>query len=411
MLTGLIVIFGLLLLKLVFQVGLNSLNQRHVIANQDEIPEAFKGQIDKETYGKSTAYTLAKSKFESFELVFDTVLLAAVLWFLPKIYGAFTGLIGITVWQQTIVFIALSVVLSLPAIPLEWWEQFKLEEKFGFNKSNIKLWVTDKFKGALIGFALGAPLLYALLKFIDKFPTYWWLFGFILLFSFQLLMMVLAPMIIMPLFNKLSPLPDGELKDRLMALSDKTGFKAKTIQVIDGSKRSGHSNAFFTGFGRFRRIVLYDTLIDQLNTDELEGVLAHEIGHYKLGHVPQMLCIFGVSGFLGFWLLYWLSSNDWFYVQFGFEMIDGKVPALLLFSLLSGLFTFWLTPLTNLWSRKNEFQADAFAKNALSNADPLIRALRVLSEKNLSNLNPHPFYSSFYYSHPTIQEREKALLK
>ncbi len=226
--------------------------------------------------------------------------------------------------------------------------------------------------------------------------------------------MVLYPMLIMPLFNKLSPLEEGPLRDRLMALSDRAGFKAQTIQVIDGSKRSGHSNAYFTGFGKFRRIVLYDTLIEQLSEEELEAVLAHEIGHYKKGHIPKMIALSALMMLAAFWIIDVLLHSSAFFEGFGFSPLEvGSIGnlgiAMLLFSFLGGLVTFWISPLFHGMSRKHEYEADAFARDAVGDWKPLSGALRRLSEKNLSNLNPHPLYSGFHYSHPTLLERERAM--
>jgi STE24 endopeptidase len=210
------------------------------------------------------------------------------------------------------------------------------------------------------------------------------------------------------LFNKFTPLPDGALRDELMRLAERTGFRARGIHVMDGSKRSRHSNAFFTGFGRFRRIVLFDTLIEQLQQRELAAVLAHEIGHYKKGHVVKMLGWSAVSLLAGLYALSWLAGQDWYYRAFGFEPRN-LAAAFLLFGLLAGTVTFWLTPLANLWSRRFEYQADAFAAQTMGETASLIAALRKLNEKNLSNLTPHRLYSRFYYSHPTLLEREGAL--
>jgi len=229
------------------------------------------------------------------------------------------------------------------------------------------------------------------------------------MFAFQLVMLVLAPVIIMPLFNKFTPLPEGPLRDRLLALGRRTGFHAQSIQVMDGSKRSRHSNAFFTGFGRFRKIVLFDTLIQQLTPAELEAVLAHEIGHYKKRHIPKMLAWSAATTLVAFWAIARLAQQAWFYRSFGFE--PGSIaPALLLFGLLAGVVTFWFSPLAHWWSRRYEYQADAYAARTMNEPRSLIGALRKLNEKNLSNLTPHPFYSGFYYSHPTLLEREQALL-
>ena len=202
-----------------------------------------------------------------------------------------------------------------------------------------------------------------------------------------------------------------DLKSRLFALADRTGFQAKTILVMDGSKRSGHSNAFFSGFGRFRRIVLFDTLIEQMQTEELEAVLAHEIGHYKLGHIPKMLAMGGMSSLAMFAALGWLTNSNWFTEAFYFgASAEGQlVPVLLLFMLLSSLLTFWISPITSRLSRKHEYEADTFASKAMDGYTHLSKALRKLHKENLSNLTPHPIYSQFYYSHPTLEERESSL--
>ena len=236
----------------------------------------------------------------------------------------------------------------------------------------------------------------------------WWRWGFALVFGFQLLMLVLYPKLILPLFNKLTPLPEGDLRTRLLALGDCTGFRAQTIQVMDGSKRSGHSNAFFTGFGRFRRIVLFDTLISQLEPVELEAVLAHEIGHYRRGHIPKMIAVSAAMMLAGFAIVAWLARSPWFNLTFGFPAGE-LAPTFLLFALLSGLVTFWFSPLLHFFSRKYEYEADAFASDALGGPGPAVNALRKITRKNLSNLTPHPWFSAFFYSHPTLVERERAL--
>jgi STE24 endopeptidase len=232
---------------------------------------------------------------------------------------------------------------------------------------------------------------------------------------FQMLMMLIAPALILPLFNKFTPLPEGTLRERLFALAKKTGFPTRSIDVMDGSKRSRHSNAFFTGFGRFRKIVLFDTLVAHLSETELEAVLAHEIGHYKKRHITKLLAVSIFGMLVAFAAIAWLSRQDWFYRAFGFEALPGVgassiVPAFLLFGLLGGTLSFWLTPIMSSWSRRFEYEADAFAREAMRESGSLIGALRKLNEKNLSNLTPHPLYSGFHYSHPTLLERERALL-
>ncbi len=403
----------LLVLDLAKSITLDLLNAKNIRANKDRIPDAYREVMDKETYQKSVAYSLEKSRFSLITTVYGGLLLLLLVLsgFLPWLWFFLENFWGTSLWAQAGYLVVLTLLLAIPELPFDWYSTFKLEEKYGFNKSTLGLWISDKIKGSLVGFVIGFPLICLLLKLVDWLGHNWWLWGFGVVFIFQLLMMILYPKLIMPLFNKLEPLKSGELKDELMGLSNKAGFAAKTIEVMDGSKRSGHSNAFFTGFGKFRRIVLYDTLMEQLKNNELKAVLAHEIGHYKLGHIPKMITMSGISMLVGFWLIAYLAGAPWFYAGFGFAGIASLAPAFLLFSILSGLVTSWLSPLSNILSRKHEYEADAFARNAMEEPNSLVAALRKLNEKNLSNLTPHPLYSCFYYSHPTLMEREKALLK
>jgi STE24 endopeptidase len=384
-----------------------------VEAHRGQIPEAYRDRLDDETYAKSVGYTVEKLRFGRIETGVQASILALVLGtgFLWWMYSGLSDVLGLGIWGQAVTLFAIGVLLQLPQLPMEYYEQFSLEERFGFNKSSPGLWLSDQLKGFLVNAILLIPLTALILGIVGWFPTWWWLIGFLVFFLFMILMMVLYPMCILPLFNKLEPLPEGELKQRLMDLSDRAKFHAKTIQVIDGSKRSSHSNAYFTGFGKFRRIVLFDTLIDQLQVEELEAVLAHEIGHYRLGHIPKMLGLTALSGLLVFALIAYLSGQSWFLTGFGFSAEAGIAAVFLLFSMVSGVVTFWLTPMMSRWSRKHEYEADAFAKEVVGGAEPMLYALRKLSEKNLSNLTPHPFFSSWYYSHPSLLEREEALSK
>ena len=287
-------------------------------------------------------------------------------------------------------------------------DRFKLEERFGFNTSTVGLWLSDRLKGLGLSLLLGYPLLVLVLKLVVWAGALWWLWAWGVVLGVQLLMAVLAPVLIFPLFNKFTPLPEGSLRDRLFALCHKTGFAARSIQVMDGSKRSRHSNAFFTGFGRWRRIVLFDTLLGQLAEEELAAVLAHEIGHWKKRHLRKMLIGSAASLLTGFYAVSVLTGQKWFYEVFGFEPGQAAV-ALLLAGLLGGVVVFWLSPVLNGWSRRHEFQADAFAAEAVGEAGALVGALRKLNRSNLSNLTPHPLYSAFYFSHPTLVEREQRL--
>jgi STE24 endopeptidase len=400
------------LLKMGAELVLDGLNRRQVVEKADAVPAAYRDTMDEATYDKSVSYTLVKTRMSMFETVFDGIVLALVLYsgLLPWLWEMLTGLTGSGLWGQSLSLFAIFTLLGLPGLPLEWWNQFRIEEQFGFNKSTIGLWISDKIKGLLVAAVLGIPALTFIIWLVGL-TQFWWFWGFAGFFLFQLVLVVVYPMFIMPLFNKFEPLPEGDLRERLMALGERTGFLAKTILVMDGSKRSGHSNAYFTGFGRFRRIVLYDTLVEQMEARELEAVLAHEIGHYKLGHIPKLMALSAVSLFLSFFLMNWLMQSEWFVTAFGFSPASGLGPVILLFGLLAGLVTFWISPLSNALSRKHEYEADAFARRALDNDPaPLRMALRILSKKNLSNLTPHPVYSGFYYSHPTLLERERALV-
>ncbi|MBP7371878.1 MAG: M48 family metallopeptidase [Opitutaceae bacterium] len=406
-LTVVAVVLGL---HLAGELILAELNRREVRRHAGAAPAAVAAIVDAPTYAKSVEYTQAKLRFGMVSQVFDTALLAAVVFggLLPWLYAKFAPMAPAGTWDDALFIGAALVLLSIPSQPFDWWSTFRLEARFGFNKSTLQLWLGDKLKGVLLAAVIGFPLLWALLSLVLWVGRWWWLWGFALIFAFQLLMMVLYPKLILPLFNKLTPLPEGELRTRLLTLADRTGFKAQTIEVIDGSKRSGHSNAYFTGFGRFRRIVLFDTLISQLTPEELEAVLAHEIGHYRRGHIPRMLAISAVIQLGALAAIAALAESSWFNPAFGFPA--GEIaPAFLLFGLLSGAAMFWLTPLANLFSRKHEYEADAFAREAMGGPAPLVAALRKLAQKNLSNLTPHPWYSGFHYSHPTLVERERAL--
>jgi len=395
---------------------LSRLNQRHVRAHASEVPAAFRGIIDEAMYHRSIDYTLAKSRFGDITVVFDAVVLIAVLFsgVLPWAFGIFSASFGTSTLAMAGFLFVTGIALSIPGLPFAWYAQFKLEERFGFNTTSIKTWILDRTKGFLLALLLGYPLLALVLKLIGWTGANWWLWAAAIVIAFQLLLLLVAPAIIMPLFNKFTPLPEGTLRERLFAVAQRTNFPTRSIDVMDGSKRSRHSNAFFTGFGRFRKIVLFDTLIVQLTEPQLESVLAHEIGHYKKRHVLKLLGISIAGVLLAFAAIGWLARQQWFYRAFGFEHQEGfaaanVVPAMLLFALLAGTISFWISPVVHSWSRRFEYEADAFARATMGEAQSLIRALRKLSEKNLSNLTPHPLYSSFYYSHPTLLERERAL--
>ena len=405
-----IIVLGAVGLKWVTQLWLERLNARNVRAHAAVVPEGLQGIVDPSTYAKSVEYTLAQGRFHQCQLTYDAAALLLVLFsgLLPWAFELFNRVWGGSPWAMGAFLFVAGVALSIPDLPFSWYSQFRLEEKFGFNTTTQTLWWTDRLKGVALGLLLGYPLLVLVLFIIKWTSPSWWFWAWFAIMVFQLLIAVLAPVLILPLFNKFTPLPEGTLRERLQKLALRTRFRAKSIQVMDGSKRSHHSNAFFVGFGGFRRIVLFDTLIQQLIEPELEAVLAHEIGHFRKKHVPKMLLASGLGSLAGFYILAWSARQPWFYDAFGFSP-ETLTPALLLFGLLSGTATFWLGPVLHAWSRRYEYQADAFAAQTMGEPGSLIGALRKLNEKNLSNLPPHRLYSGFYYSHPTLLEREEAL--
>ncbi len=400
----------LLLLKWLAQLGLAQLNERHVRRQAGTVPEPWQSRVTPEAYARSVRYTLAKSRLHQLEITWSllvglTILFSGVL---PRAFQGSSAWLGDSAWANGAFLFLAGLAVRAAELPFDWYAQFRLEERFGFNTATQAIWWLDRLKGLLLAAGLGYPLLVLVLKLVDWAGSWWWLWAWGTVLGFELVMVVLAPILILPLFNRFTPLSQGGLRQQLLAVAERTGFRVRSIQVMDGSKRSRHSNAFFTSFGRFRKIVLFDTLLEQLNESELAAVLAHEIGHDKKGHIPKLLGWSAAGQLVGFGALAWLARAEWFSAAFGLP--GGNLAAgLLLFGLLAGTVTYWLTPLANYWSRRFEYEADAFAAQTMGGTDSLLAALRKLNEKNLSNLTPHPLYSGFYYSHPTLLERERAL--
>jgi len=299
------------------------------------------------------------------------------------------------------------LIFTLTALPTDIYSTFAIEAKFGFNKTAIGLYLSDKLKGLILSALLGVPFLLVVLWLMDIMGWSWWLWAFAFISAFQLLMIVIFPTFIAPWFNKFEPLKEGELRERILALAEQIGFKTSGIYSMDGSKRSAHSNAYFTGIGKAKRIVLFDTLIDQMTTAQGLAVLAHEMGHYKMKHIRRMLLVQTVFLFGGLYILSLLVAFPPFFSAFG--IASSNHGALVLFSLVAGPFTFYLAPLMNSLSRKHEYEADRFAAITLRDGRPMEEALVNLTVKNLSNLTPHPWYSAYHYSHPTAVERINAI--
>lgn len=408
---------GILILYLVFffldlgwDVTLTLMNLSHVKKNAAAVPPAFAGVVDSQTHARSVSYTLTHGKFG---LVSGAVSAAAVLAIvLSGFLGYLDGLarsVPIHPWFQGLLLVgAVSVVFSLVRLPFSLYSTFVIEARFGFNRTTLKLYLVDLLKGLAISVVLGVPVLLALFWFVDSSGALWWVWAFAALTAFQLVMSILAPLVIAPMFNKFTPLPGGPLRDRILGLAEHLEFRTRGIFVVDSSRRSRHSNAYFTGLGRAKRIVLFDTLVSSHTEEEIVSVLAHEIGHEKRAHIKKGLAISIGLSLIGFFILSLLLHWVPLYQAFGFSQ-PSTAALLVLLAFCSGPFTFFLQPLFTLRSRKQEYEADRFAVQGVGSAAGLKSALLRLSRDNLSNLSPHPLYSFFHYSHPTLAERLEAL--
>ena len=404
-----LVFAGLLLLNLALKLWLASRQIRHVAQHRSAVPADFEGIIELNAHQKAADYTLAKLRLGHWDLAIDAVLLLCwtLLGGLNTLDRFLMQLLGPGMWQQLLLVLSFIFIGGVLNLPVSWYQTFKVEQQFGFNNMTLGLWVSDLVKGTLLGLALGMPLIWSVLFLMQVGGAYWWLMAWALLVGYQLLVMWIAPNFIMPLFNKVQPLEDAQLKERVNALMQRTGFKSDGFFVMDGSRRSAHSNAFFTGLGKQKRVVFFDTLLKQLSIHEMEAVLAHELGHAKLNHIPKSLLRGFVVSLVGMAALGWLSTQVWFYTGLGVLphlTSSNDALALLLFLMVVPLFTFVSTPLGSARSRKHEFEADSFACQHANAAD-LRQALIKLYQDNASTLTPDPLYVAFYHSHPPASQR------
>ena len=385
---------------------------RHVMQHRNEVPAAFAATISLVSHQKAADYTVTKARFGLLEMAFGAALLLG-----------WTLLGGIDVLNQTInatgvanygsltpqlaLLTAFAVISGVLSLPFTLYSTFRIEEQFGFNKMTVKLWLLDAVKGLVVGAVIGLPIVALILWLMGSAGSLWWLWAWAAWMAFNLLILVLYPTVIAPMFNKFKPLDDETLKARVTALMQRCGFAAKGLFVMDGSKRSAHANAYFTGFGAAKRVVFYDTLLKQLNPGEVDAVLAHELGHFKHKHIIKRIVSMFAMSLAGFALLGWLSSQVWFYTGLGVRPnLNGgnDALALLLFMLAVPLFSFFISPIFAQFSRKHEFEADAYAISQTDGKD-LQSALLKLYQDNASTLTPDPIYVRFYYSHPPASER------
>ena len=415
-----ILFVSVLVLTLAVRFWLASRQIRHVLAHRAAVPAEFAEKIPLAAHQKAADYTVAKTKFGlltllvNYAVLIGFTLLGGLQW-LALYLHELTGAAGSPMLYQLGLMVAFAVISGLIDLPFEYYQQFVLEQRFGFNMMSKKLFFTDLLKNIGLTAALGLPLLWVILFLMAKSGDLWWFYAWIVWSAFSLLMMIIIPNFIQPLFNKFTPLADEALKSRIEGLMRRVGFASKGLFVMDGSKRSAHGNAYFSGFGANKRIVFYDTLLSRLAPHEIEAVLAHELGHFKLKHIVKRIAmLFLVSlGFLA--LLGFLKTQPWFYAGLGVDPVTLALTgqptdalALLLFMLVLPVFTFLLGPLTSLSSRKHEFEADAFAATH-TQADDLVSALVKMYEDNAATLTPDPLHSAFFDSHPPASVRIRHL--
>ena len=400
------VFIGLLLTTTLTRLWLGSRQVTHVQANRAQVPAAFAADISLESHQKAADYSSAKTKLALTEVVVQALLLLAFtlgggLQWLDDVWRNI--LPNAEIMRGALVICSAMLISALIDIPFEYYKTFTVDEKFGFNKMTKNMFFSDLVKHSLVGIALGAPILFAALWLMQGAGQYWWFYLWVVWSIFNIIMLAVYPTFIAPLFNKFTPLADESLKSRIEALLTKCGFKSQGLFVMDGSARSSHGNAYFTGFGSSKRVVFFDTLLSRLNTEEIEAVLAHELGHFKHHHVIKRIAMLFFMSFIGLALLGWLTNQTWFYNGLGVST-PSNYMALMLFLLVSPVFLFILRPIMASYSRKNEFEADDYAAKH-ANAKHLVEALVKLYRDNASTLTPDPLHSAFYDSHPPASMR------
>lgn len=403
-----------LLVTMAVKFWLGSRHIRHVLIHRSAVPAQFSEKVPLAAHQKAADYTIAKTRFGLVHLLFSSAvligftLLGGLQWLSLTLLHA----LGAGMVYQLALLAAFALISGVLDLPFSYYRQFVLEARFGFNKMTPGLFFSDMLKSTLLGAAIGLPLIWVILTLMDKSGALWWLYAWLVWSGFQMLMLVLYPSVIAPLFNKFTPLADETLRSRIEGLMQRVGFASKGLFVMDGSKRSAHGNAYFSGFGAAKRIVFFDTLLERLAPEEVEAVLAHELGHFKLKHiVKRIVLLFALSlAFLA--LLGYLKNQVWFYTGLGVEPLlagANDAMALILFMLALPVYTFVFSPLSSIGSRKHEFEADAFAARH-SNRQDLVSALVKLYEDNASTLTPDPLHSAFYDSHPPATVRINRLL-
>ncbi len=398
-----LIFLAALLLTTLTQVWLAMRHIRHIREHQNKVPDDFASQISLDDHQKAANYTCAKTRAE-----YPGILLNITLLLIFTLGGGLTALSSFWLgWfsdpmtHGMVLIVTTFMLISIAGIPLSYYSTFVIEEKYGFNKMTPAMFFSDLVKHAVLSLILGVPLLFCILWLMEKMGANWWLYAWFAWITFNLFVLAIYPTWIAPFFNKFTPLEDATMKTRIEQLLKKCGFKSSGLFVMDGSRRSSHGNAYFTGFGKTKRIVFFDTLLSRLKPAEVEAVLAHELGHFKHRHVFKRIVTSFVMSLVFLWVLGYLMEQSWFYDGLGVSVssVPSTAMALLLFFLIMPVFTFLLHPLSSIYSRKHEFEADAYAAQQAS-ADDLIRALVKLYQDNAATLTPDPLHSAFYDSHP-----------
>ncbi len=399
------IFIALILIKFLLETYLKIRNLKSIDNNKDSVPDRFKDVVTEEEYKKSILYNTDRIKFQIFTALFGAVVLViftvgGLLNYLTQIVMDMTSS---NVLGAVLLGLLLIIVEEIISIPISIYSTFVIEERHGFNKTTRKTFITDIFKGLLISGAISSILYATVIFIIISAGDLWWIYAFAAVFTLQAIIFFLYPVLIMPLFNKFEPLDNEEFKKPIEKLLKKVDFKSKGLFVMDASLRSTHGNAFFTGFGKNKRIVFFDTLLKTITPDEMEAILGHELGHYKLGHIRKTLISSLVLGFIGFYILSEVLKSDNFFLDHGLESLT-VYSKFLLFYLVAGSYTFFTKPFTSALSRKREFEADDFSFK-FTDGEYMISGLLKLTKDNASNLTPDPLFSSYYYSHPPIAER------
>ncbi|PPD44183.1 MAG: peptidase M48 [Methylocystis sp.] len=375
----------------------------NVAANRDVVPADFARDVTLEDHRRAADYTIARTRFAMAETLYDALL--SILWLavlMAPLYALVSRYFEPGMTRSVAFVLAVGFIGHVMELPFSLANAFWLEERFGFNRLTLKMFFLDEAKGVALGLALGLPLLYGMFWLLGALPDTWWLFAFVAFMGLTIAMTVIYPTFIAPLFNKFTPMEEGSTRARMEALLQKCGFESRGLYVMDASRRSAHGNAYFTGFGKAKRIVFFDTLLEKHSLEEIESILAHELGHFKYGHVRQMILMAAVIAFIGFAVLYWAFGDATFAGWFGLPNDPGVVFVALLFA--KEPLSHVLTPLMAWHSRKNEFEADDFARRIVGK-EPMISALTRLTRDNLATLTPDPLYAQFYFSHPPVPVR------